>query len=147
MDATDASSGHYTTYHCFCSQLVLATRRPLEKFDKRRKDGAYIAELATSGIHIEGAVQLASGGAVTAKAPTVIRLEDGFEKRYLVSCARCSLKLGYQLDESQYDPQASRTGVRQSVIHLLPGGLTTTEDMLKEPHGTEESRSTVVGAG
>lgn len=58
----------------------------------------------------------------------IIRGEEGFEKRYLQKCGRCSIIVGYQLDKSQYGEE-KQLGRRDDVIYLLPGGLLTTEEM------------------
>jgi hypothetical protein len=59
----------------------------------------------------------------------IIRGEEGFEKRYLQKCGRCSLTVGYQLDKSQYEGE-KELGRRDDVVYLLPGGLMTTEEMV-----------------
>ena len=60
---------------------------------------------------------------------TVLRLDDGYEKRYAVRCTRCGLAAGYQLDKSQSSGTESQSGPRSDVVYILPGGLLTTEEM------------------
>ena len=60
---------------------------------------------------------------------TIVKLEDGFEKRYAVRCTRCGLAAGYQLDKSQFPGTESQDGPRTDVVYILPGGLMTTEEM------------------
>lgn len=57
----------------------------------------------------------------------VLKLEDGFEKRYPLQCRRCDLQVGYHLDKSQFGEKDA--GVRADVLYLLPGGLMSTEEM------------------
>lgn len=61
--------------------------------------------------------------------PTVLKLDDGFEKRYAVRCTRCGLAAGYHLDRSQFSGSESETGPRTDVVYILPGGLMTTAEM------------------
>ena len=61
--------------------------------------------------------------------PTILKLDDGFEKRYAARCTRCGLAAGYQLDKSQFSGSESQDGPRTDVVYILPGGLLTTEEM------------------
>lgn len=54
--------------------------------------------------------------------------DTGFEKRYLQRCGRCNLAVGYQLDWAQYG--GDRTGRRDDVVYLIPGGFMTTSEMI-----------------
>lgn len=132
----------YHTYHCLCTKLVLATTGLLETLPRRDKDGAVIAIIPKPDTSIlsHGFVQMAPDSAVTAKSATILRLEDGFEKRYLVSCGRCGLTLGYQLDESLFEPQGAKLGAREEVVYLLPGGLMSTEEMKEGKEGAGGGR-------
>ena len=57
--------------------------------------------------------------------------DAGFEKRYLQRCGRCNLTVGYQLDWAQFgDENAGKTGRREDVVFLMPGGLVTTREMV-----------------
>ncbi len=73
--------------------------------------------------------------AVTDRKPQIITRIDGFEKRYLQRCGRCRLVVGYQLDWGQYADAdtgtSERTGRREDVVYLLPGGLLSTEEMFE----------------
>ena len=71
---------------------------------------------------------------------TVLKLDDGFEKRYAVRCTRCGLAAGYQLDKSQFSGTEGQSGPRTDVVYILPGGLSTTEE-------TREGRSMEAEAG
>ncbi|KAI9745410.1 MAG: hypothetical protein M1818_000944 [Claussenomyces sp. TS43310] len=73
------------------------------------------------------------------RRPTIIRREDGFEKRFLYRCGRCRLVVGYELDEAHYaDSQKAEemSGAagrqvqgRMKVIYLLPAGIMGTDTM------------------
>ncbi|KJX99463.1 hypothetical protein TI39_contig357g00022 [Zymoseptoria brevis] len=119
-----------STYHCLCTELVLATPSDLSKQPKRELDGASICKLG-------GACTLTSAATVDEKA-TVLKLEDGFEKRYAIKCARCGLLFAYQLDLSQFEESKAENGRREDVVYVLAGalpgeelrGLMSTEEML-----------------
>lgn len=135
------------TYHCICSQLILATTSPLSKFSRRSGsalDKAHIVPLLTSSSTSSGdderseknkqsLVSEFSQCAVLVDAlldpkAIIVRREDGFEKRYLQHCGRCRLVIGYHLDSSQYEG-AKGSGREDSVVYILPGSLMSTEDM------------------
>lgn len=114
------------TYHCICSELVLATFAPLENLPKRKSDGAAICKVAKSDLPIPGGVVL-SGSTFEDGSPKILKLDDGFEKRYGLICRRCELQVGYWLDKSQFEEKEQ--GIRSDVIYVLPGGLMSTEEM------------------
>lgn len=72
----------------------------------------------------------------------ILKLDDGFEKRYPVQCPRCGLCFAYQLDGSQWvedgnekekekdDDDVRRTGRRCDVLYVLREGLVRTEDVI-----------------
>ena len=68
-----------------------------------------------------------SGATLDDEVPVVLKLEDGFEKRYHVHCRRCDLNIGYRLDKSQFG--GAEVGVESGVLYLLRGGLLSTEEM------------------
>jgi hypothetical protein len=117
------------TYHCVCTQLVLASTSTLDNLKTRTSDSSYILPLpdlsSTSTI-----TQYASlTNTITDTKPTVICLEDGLEKRYFHKCGRCELSIAYSLDKSQFDDTKTSSGAREDVAYLIPGGLVSTEDM------------------
>ena len=135
------------TYHCICSQIMLATTTPLSKFSRRSGsalDKAHIVPLltssSTSGDNDEQSEMNRQSpvsefpqcavlvGAVLDPKAIIVRREDGFEKRYLQRCERCRLVIGYHLDSSQYDG-AKGSGRRDGVVYILPGSVMSTEDM------------------
>ncbi|KAK2759537.1 hypothetical protein FQN54_003016 [Arachnomyces sp. PD_36] len=71
---------------------------------------------------------------------TVIRREDGFEKRLLLRCGRCRVVVGYVLDEEAHRirPGTTTTGEKDAdqdkegkrkVVYILPGSLVGTDEM------------------
>lgn len=67
----------------------------------------------------------------------MVTSDEGFEKRYLQRCGRCNLVVGYQLDWQQFgmeEPMAAeageKSGRREDVVYLLPGGFVTTSEMV-----------------
>ena len=121
------SPANIFTYHCLCTQLSLATTASLESLPKRQLDAAAIATL--------GDFASASKPTLTMQAlsvddkAAVLKLDDGFEKRYAVRCTRCGLAAGYHLDKGQFGGTESQSGPRTDVVYILPGGLLTTEEM------------------
>ncbi|KAH8804917.1 hypothetical protein F5884DRAFT_797673 [Xylogone sp. PMI_703] len=88
------------------------------------------------------------------KKPTVIRREDGFERRLLWRCGRCKLVVGYQIasegtateamdvdsganGKSEGDQGDEETDLK--VLYLLPGGLMSTEAMTKKDLRIEDA--------
>lgn len=114
------------TYHCICTQLILATTSKLDTLQTRSSDKSFICPLPAPGTSSHNATLVDT--AVDSKA-TVVRLEDGFEKRYFEKCLRCDLIVGYHLDRSQFDESKDQAGKRDDVVYLLPGGLMTTDEM------------------
>ena len=68
--------------------------------------------------------------------PVVLKLDDGFEKRYAARCKRCDIQIGYWLDKSQFEPE--QKGRREDVMYLLPGGLMSTDEMREKRDMTKE---------
>jgi hypothetical protein len=114
------------TYHCICCELVLATFAPLPKLPKRKGDGSMICKVTNSDLPVPGGVVL-SGSAFEKDSPMILKLKDGFEKRYPLQCRRCDLQIGYYLDKSQFGQKEGE--IRADVLYILPGGLLSTEEM------------------
>ncbi|KAL1302029.1 hypothetical protein AAFC00_002478 [Neodothiora populina] len=132
--AAAAAQSTTHTYHCICTQLVFATTTWLNRLPTRAStDKSHICTLAsTSETEDEKSTSphYATLTNTTLDAnPTVIRLDDGFEKRYFETCARCDLIVGYHLDKSQYEGSKTDKGCRDDVVYLIPGGLMTTDEM------------------
>lgn len=157
--ATDNES-LVNTYHCLCTQLIVASTTPLEQLSRRggeALDKAYILPvpppLSTEG-GMDGASDLAAKRSsphyalllsmTLDRKPQIVARQDGYEKRYLQRCARCRLVVGYHLDWSQWDGTGQNVdgekkgGRRENVVYLLPGGFMGTEDMAKGKNMSKE---------
>ncbi|EME79614.1 uncharacterized protein MYCFIDRAFT_142614 [Pseudocercospora fijiensis CIRAD86] len=116
-----------STYHCICSELLLATPIPLDTLPLRQSDKSHICK-------INQGESIAADSAVLTKAARfdsnslILKLEDGFEKRYLIKCGRCGVAFAYRLDEILWN-ETDDGGVKEDVAFLLPNGLVTTKDM------------------
>ena len=113
-------------YHCLCTTLIVATKYELEALPTRALpalDGAIILPLQPR----EQDVILQN--VVSDSKAVIIRREDGFEKRKLLRCNRCSLVLGYQLDQTHF---ATQDVSAEDIAYILPGALMSTEDMRAE---------------
>lgn len=83
---------------------------------------------------------------------TIVRREDGFEKRLLLRCGRCRVVIGYLLDEIHFPRpvREAREGEGEEgdkgdddeakVAYLLPGALVRTEEMGDEARKAEVDR-------
>jgi hypothetical protein len=125
------------TYHCLCSQLLLASTQQLDSLLHRQGeslDKALIlplSRLPDDAVSSEKEYYATLLNTTTNRKPVVIRRSDGFETRHQIHCGRCKLIVGYQLDHEQYAAAAdsSKTGRREDVCYLLPGSLVPTEKM------------------
>jgi hypothetical protein len=164
------------TYHCICTTLLLATTHTLSSLPRRTEpalDKALIlplppaSRLAAAGETAEEVEDDAESQARDAsgdvgyslllattqdRKPTMVRREDGFEKRVLLRCGRCRLVVGYKLDGAHFRTEGAeavgnsmdkeqgpgdaelgrkiRTGDEGiEVVYLLPGGLVSSEDL------------------
>lgn len=147
--AEKATNPHFNTYHCICTQLLLATTQDLATLPRRaapaidqaiilplafpkaaNQEGAPSAGDATStdeaGLSSYGYSVLTS--TISDRRPIVVRREDGFEKRILVRCGRCKLVVGYRLDDTHYSIDGGRADL-PDIIYILPGSVVTTEQM------------------
>jgi hypothetical protein len=127
------------TYHCLCSHLLLATTTPLPALPTRQNaaDKAHIMPLppapSAAGSKAPANTNAHYGLLLSMRqdpAPEMLTSDNGFEKRYTQRCARCNLAVGYQLDWAQFGGPAERTGRREDVVFLLPGGFITTSEMI-----------------
>ena len=117
------------TYHCICTQLVLASTTTLESLKTRTSDSSHILPLPDLSSTSTTSHYASLANTIIDAKPTVNRLEDGFEKRYFLKCGRCELIVAYKLDKSQFDDTKSSSGAREDVAFLVPGGLVSTDDM------------------
>ncbi|KAL4914099.1 hypothetical protein BDW62DRAFT_191146, partial [Aspergillus aurantiobrunneus] len=158
------------THHCrFCATLLIASTRSIDRLPTRRKNAADSARIlplrnysfpssssstaetdpdstAEKQIPQEHYTILLSTNSRDRK-PTLIRREDGFEKRFFLRCGRCRVTVGYFLDEVHFPVEGGLRGAAKSgaavgdgqgeaeedrAIYLLPGALMETEIMSDE---------------
>jgi hypothetical protein len=142
------------TYHCLCSHLLLATTTPLPSLPCRTHshDKAHIMPLppapapnSSSSAKTSDHYGLLLSTRIS-KAAELVTSPDGFEKRYLQRCGRCTLVVGYQLDWQQF--AVDRVGRREDYVFLLPGGLVSTSEMIagKQAQAQAQDKETA-GAG
>ncbi|KAF7185943.1 hypothetical protein HII31_12816, partial [Pseudocercospora fuligena] len=112
-----------STYHCLCSELLLATPIPLDKLPTRQSDKSHICKISTGGENITANSAILTKSAEPGSSPLVLRLEDGFEKRFLIKCGRCGVGFGYKLWSE------SENGVKEDVVFILQNGLIETRDV------------------
>ncbi|KAJ5722796.1 hypothetical protein N7488_000831 [Penicillium malachiteum] len=144
------------TQHCaFCNHLLLATTLDLTKLPRRggeSKDNAIILPLEHQSHEEpeeESKSQLSAkhlslllSTTIPDRRATLIRREDGIEKRILLRCGRCRVIMGYFLDDVHYPPSTisranddedeegfSRPGKNARAVYILPGAVSLTEDM------------------
>lgn len=74
-------------------------------------------------------------GLVLDKKVTIVRREDGFEKRLLSRCGRCALVVGYEIlgdgGATNSGKGKDEGGYGGKVMYVLPSGVTSTEVMIK----------------
>jgi len=153
------------TYHCLCSSMLLASTHSLSSLPRRSTandslDAAVILPLnpppsppsGTDGAHdtdLPSAGYTLLLGLALDRKLTVVRREDGFEKRRLHRCARCQLVVGYEV-QAQPLPQSSNIdamdvdtntgaagkgkgkedGYVGKVLYMLPAGVMSTDVMM-----------------
>lgn len=122
----------YTTYHCLCSELIVALPKQLEQFPRREGDASYVCGGRPTTVN-----------ASAAEDATIMKLEDGFEKRYPVSCRRCSLPVGYHLDLCHFEDSKSSSGPRSDVLYFLSGALQSTESLQGDSHVAGAAQASV----
>ncbi|PVI04571.1 hypothetical protein DM02DRAFT_167683 [Periconia macrospinosa] len=143
-----AASSTVYTYHCLCTHLLLATSTPLSSLPTRKhsQDQACIMPLPPPPAPAPTTKRRASreedstpvndhyGLLLSTRLDAhaeMVTSDEGFEKRYLQRCGRCALIVGYQLDWAQFTSSTdARTGRRDDVVYLLPGGFVSTSEMV-----------------
>ncbi|KAI6834661.1 hypothetical protein KC332_g1005 [Hortaea werneckii] len=123
----------YKTYHCLCSELIVALPKPLEQLPRREGDGSHVCEGGLTTVN-----------ALSAEDATIMKLDDGFEKRYPVVCRRCDLPIGYHLDLCQFEDSKSSSGPRSDVLYILSGALQSTESLQGDSHVSGVAQTSVV---
>lgn len=61
------------------------------------------------------------------RKPTLVRRDDGIEKRLFLRCGRCRVAIGYFLDSVHFPAPAKDE--RAKAVYLLPGALMETDAM------------------
>ncbi|GKZ29190.1 hypothetical protein AbraIFM66950_003629 [Aspergillus brasiliensis] len=159
------------THHCrFCNHLLLATTRTLTSLPRRKspaKDGALILplpndhtideddddETITSQSQTQPSKKkktqkhytILLSTTIPDRKHTLVRREDGFEKRLFLRCGRCRVVMGYFLDEVHFlsgdvgkksgDGDGDGDGEKEKerrVVYLLPGALVETGVMMRD---------------
>ncbi|KAF3391242.1 hypothetical protein F1880_007489 [Penicillium rolfsii] len=166
------------TQHCrFCNHLLLATTRTLFTLPRRSSpaaDNALILPLeklrstTSADEDQEPAPDAKSNSSpkhvtiilsttLPDRRATLIRREDGIEKRILLRCGRCRVVVGYYLDRVHWgESQAQKKKAigegeedgeggeeeeeRPPAMYVLPGSLVETEAMGGEGVGEKEWR-------
>ncbi|KAF1976403.1 hypothetical protein BU23DRAFT_456038 [Bimuria novae-zelandiae CBS 107.79] len=138
-----AASSTVYTYHCLCTHLLLATSTPLHALPTRNNscDQAHIMPLPPPPAAPAKGRRPSNEPALPPtdhyglllsthleNKPEMVTSDSGFEKRYLQRCGRCNLVVGYQLDWQQF--AGDRTGRKEDLVYLLPGGFVTTAEMI-----------------
>jgi phage FluMu protein Com len=167
------------TQHCrFCNHLLLATTRTLSTLPRRSPPAADSAlilpleKLRTTTDEEPTSTQAPSNPKSSSSAKhvtillsttlpdrraTLIRREDGIEKRILLRCGRCRVVVGYYLDRIHWEGTSQAQKEKEKAIgedseeeggdeerppamYVLPGSLVETEDMDGEGVGGKEWR-------
>ncbi|KAF7716372.1 Uncharacterized protein PECH_000157 [Penicillium ucsense] len=161
------------TQHCrFCNHLLLSTTRDLATLPRRKSPGADAAlilpleKLRSFSDEDEPSTNTASSSktlkhvtlllstTIPDRRATLIRREDGIEKRVLLRCGRCRVVVGYYLDRVHWpeghgqgqrdgdgDREERREEERPPAMYVLPGALVETKKMGSEGVGEKEWRS------
>jgi hypothetical protein len=153
----------HTFHHAPCSSLVLATTHVLSSLPRRAAPSLDLTTilplpLSEPNSSHSTAAQLADENGQysillqTKLAPraTIIRREDGFEKRRIIRCGRCNGAVGYFiLDDTAGDEKAGdgAAGKNRRVVYLLPGGLVETTKMMDGKLKDEASEGWWTGEG
>jgi hypothetical protein len=138
------SSPKINTYHCHCTTLLLSTTYTLSTLPHRLSSSLSTPQeiilplpFSPPSNNITGYTTIHS--LAPDKKITIIRKEDGFEKRVLYRCERCRLVVGYEVKSAMLEGEEmdldgenngeGEGGYRGKVIYLLPGGLVSSEFM------------------
>jgi len=143
------------TYHCLCTSLLLASTHTLSNLPRRAApclDNSLILPVvdflsdslgpddadtgteqdAAKNLPVEGYTKLL--GMVADKKATLVRREDGFERRVVWRCSRCAVPVGYEIQGSASGKEHAAT----KVVYVLPGGMMSTEVMIRGKRVDEE---------
>ncbi|KAJ5790253.1 uncharacterized protein N7518_007264 [Penicillium psychrosexuale] len=109
----------------------------------------------TRARHVSNHTTLLLATTIPDRRATIIRREDGIEKRILLRCGRCKVVVGYYLDRLHWastGDHRERGGARDGeeeeerppAVYLLPGAVVETEKLGGEGVGEREWREWVV---
>lgn len=144
-ETTNAKNLPIKTHHCrFCNHLLLATTRSLFSLPRRKdpaRDAALILPLPRTtnddedetdqNDRVKGVkhYSILLSTSIPDRKATLVRREDGFEKRLFLRCGRCRVVVGYFLDDVHFPGHTENNGdegAGAKVVYLLPGGLVET---------------------
>ncbi|KAK2626362.1 hypothetical protein QTJ16_004624 [Diplocarpon rosae] len=136
------------TYHCICTSLLFSTTHTLSSLPQH---SAIILPIPSSPpspsldalLPAEGYTVLLglTASPASSSQPTIIRREDGFEKRILYRCSRCGVVVGYELQGATANIDAGGADVEMGgtekgkergdqeevyagkIIYILPAGI------------------------
>lgn len=153
------------TQHCaFCNHLLLGTTRDISTLPRRGGEGLDKAlilpleaqtDLEEDPQNVEQTSETNSSSksnhatlllstTIPDRRATLIRREDGIEKRILLRCGRCRVVVGYYLDRVHWgaagtgrdtkeggdgDEMRDQEEARPPAVYLLPGALLETEKL------------------
>ncbi|KAE9363180.1 hypothetical protein N431DRAFT_449982 [Stipitochalara longipes BDJ] len=163
------------TYHCLCTSLLLATTHTLSSLPRRSTTNSpssssdLILPLPSSppilspssqdaDLREEGYSMLL--GVVQDKKTTIVRREDGFEKRLCWRCERCGVVFGYELQGQGVGREEGEAmegekgkgredgvGYKGKVVYLVPGAMQSTDVMMGRTGGRKIGESDVGAKG
>jgi hypothetical protein len=154
------------TYHCICTSLLLASTHTLSSLPRRQGsslDSAIILPLPSTPFpsspspdendEDEEPDEMKPEGSTTLlnllqdPKPIIVRREDGFEKRSLWRCGRCSVVVGYEilgdaaaglvLGEGKGKGKGKEV-IEGKIMYVLPGGCMSTDIMVSKKRIGEE---------
>ncbi|PMD47185.1 hypothetical protein L207DRAFT_506199 [Hyaloscypha variabilis F] len=163
------------TYHCLCTSLLLATTHTLSLLPRRQTTNSpssssdFILPLPsappTPNPSHENVAELPEEGysmllgVVQDKKITLVRREDGFEKRLCWRCERCGVVVAYELQtqvqggeamegvEGEKGKEREDGGFKGKVVYLVPGGVQGTDVMMGRGGGRKIGESDVGAKG
>ncbi|KAJ5150442.1 uncharacterized protein N7500_010631 [Penicillium coprophilum] len=165
------------TQHCrFCNHLLLATTRNISTLPRRGGEGkdkalilplerksstdgdveaeleeeAKATETSRKARHASNHTTLLLATTIPDRRATIIRREDGIEKRILLRCGRCKVVVGYYLDRMHWASTGDRgvekqdEDARPPAAYILPGAIVETEKLGGDGVGEREWREWAV---
>ncbi|KAJ5081321.1 hypothetical protein NUU61_009585 [Penicillium alfredii] len=127
-----------------------ADKNPASQLDTTAQSSTTQLQSTSTQSHTKHTTLLLST-TIPDRRPTLIRREDGIEKRVLLRCGRCRVLMGYYLDRvhwaSTEQTDSEKTGEdRPPAVYLLPAAVVETEQMGGEGVGEKEWRAWAEGS-